>query len=75
MSLGPASGEGEEWRTVGIICTFLGIAVKRCKCGQIGRQKQSPGAVALQAFNFIKKETLVQVFHVNFTKFLRTPFL
>ena len=24
---------------------------------------------------FIKKETLVHVFHVNFAKFLRTPFL
>ena len=26
------------------------------------------------ACNFIKKETLVQVFPVNFAKFLRTPF-
>ena len=26
-----------------------------------------------QACNFIKKETLAQVFPVNFTKFLRTP--
>ena len=25
--------------------------------------------------NFIKKETLVQVFPVNFAKFIRTPFL
>ena len=24
--------------------------------------------------NFIKKETLTQVFHVNFEEFLRTPF-
>ena len=27
------------------------------------------------ACNFIKKETLAQVFPVNFAKFLRTPFL
>ena len=27
------------------------------------------------AANFIKKETLAQVFPVNFVKFLRTPFL
>ena len=27
------------------------------------------------ACNFIKKETLAQVFSVNFVKFLRTPFL
>ena len=29
----------------------------------------------LEASNFIKKETLAQVFPVNFVKFLRTPFL
>ena len=28
-----------------------------------------------QACNFVKKETLAQVFSVNFAKFLRTPFL
>ena len=28
----------------------------------------------LEACNFIKKETLAQVFPVNFVKFLRTPF-
>ena len=28
-----------------------------------------------EACNFIKKETLAQVFSVNFAKFLRTPFL
>ena len=30
--------------------------------------------VAGSACNFIKKETLAQLFPVNFTKFLRTPF-
>ena len=30
--------------------------------------------IKLQACNFIKKETLAQVFSVNFVKFLRTPF-
>ena len=30
--------------------------------------------VASGAFNFIKKETLAQVFTVNFSKFLRTYF-
>ena len=29
----------------------------------------------LEACNFINKETLAQVFPVNFAKFLRTPFL
>ena len=29
----------------------------------------------LQVCNFLKKETLAQVFSVNFAKFLRTPFL
>ena len=29
--------------------------------------------VAGQACNFIKKDTLAQVFFVNFVKFLRTP--
>ena len=28
-----------------------------------------------EAYNFIKIETLAQVFPVNFVKFLRTPFL
>ena len=31
--------------------------------------------INLQAYNFIKKETLTQVFPVNFAKFLITPFL
>ena len=31
--------------------------------------------IKLQACNFIKKQALVQVFPVNFAKFLRTPFL
>ena len=31
--------------------------------------------IKLQAYNFIKKETLTQVFPVNFAKFLITPFL
>ena len=42
-------------------------------------QKQPPkvkkGVLRPQACNFIKKEDLVQVFPVNFEKFLRTPFL
>ena len=31
--------------------------------------------IKLQASNFIKKETLAQVFPVKFAEFLRTPFL
>ena len=31
--------------------------------------------IKLHALNFIKKESLVLVFPVNFAKFLRTPFL
>ena len=31
--------------------------------------------IKLQVLSFIKKETLAQVFPVNFAKFLRTPFL
>ena len=35
-------------------------------------QEKTP---VLESFFFIKKETLTQVFPVNFAKFLRTPFL
>ena len=51
--------------------------IKRCssKIRKIHRKTLLAESLQPQACNFIKKETLTQVFPLNFAKFLRTPFL
>ena len=67
MSFTSRSCRPEVFCKKGILSNFLGVLRNHLY--------QSLFLTKLQACNFIKKETLAQVFSVNFEKFLRIPFL